>query len=76
MVSIPDKNYHYKPFKVKAFFYFRILGEYLRVTTIMKNMATIIQAFENDKQYEIELISTHIIPYFRLVVYGVLTTKL
>lgn len=106
MVSIPDKNYHYKPFKVKAFFYFRvkssqiksipvphiyaldktcllaeylhqlILGEYLRVTTIMKNMATIIQAFENDKQYEIELISTHIIPYFRLLVYGVLTTKL
>ena len=51
-----------------------ILGEYLRVTTIMKNLATIIQAFENDKQYEIELISTHIIPYFRLVVYGVLTT--
>ena len=47
-----------------------------RVTTIMKNMATIIQAFENDKQYEIELISTYIIPYFRLVVYGVLTTKL
>ena len=40
----------------------------------MKNMATIIQAFENDKQYEIELISTHIIPYFRLLVYGVLTT--
>ena len=37
-------------------------------------MATILQAFENDKQYEIELISTHIIPYFRLVVYGVLTT--
>lgn len=37
-------------------------------------MATIIQAFENDKQYEIELISIHIIPYFRLVVYGVLTT--
>ncbi len=53
-----------------------ILGEYLRVTTIMKNMATIIQAFENDKQYEIELISTYIIPYFRLLVYGVLTTKL
>ena len=51
-----------------------ILGEYLRVTTIMKNMATIVQAFENDKQYEIELISTYIIPYFRLVVYGVLTT--
>lgn len=97
-MSIPDKNYHYKPFKVKAFFYFRvkssqslypdntclladylhqlILGEYLRVTTIMKNMATIIQAFENDKQYEIELISIHIIPYFRLLVYGVLTTKL
>lgn len=40
----------------------------------MKNMATILQAFENDKQYEIELISTYIIPYFRLVVYGVLTT--
>lgn len=40
----------------------------------MKNMATIIQAFENDKQYEIELISIHIIPYFRLLVYGVLTT--
>ena len=37
-------------------------------------MATIIQAFENDTQYEIELISTHIIPYFRLVVYSVLTT--
>lgn len=37
-------------------------------------MATIIQAFENDKQYEIELISIHIIPYFRLIVYGVLTT--
>lgn len=52
-----------------------MLGEYLPVTTIMKNMATTIQAFENDKQYEIELISTHIIPYFRLVVYGVLTTK-
>ena len=51
-----------------------ILGEHLRVTTIMKNMATILQAFENDKQYEIELISTYIIPYFRLVVYGVLTT--
>ena len=51
-----------------------ILGEYLRVTTIMKNMATIIQAFENDKQYEIELISIHRIPYFRLLVYGVLTT--
>ena len=33
----------------------------------MKNMATIVQAFENDKQYEIELISTYIIPYFRLV---------
>ncbi len=74
-MSIPDKNYHYKPLKVKAFFYFRgqiksisvphiyaldktclladclhqlILGGYLRVTTIMKNMATIIQAFEND----------------------------
>ena len=103
MVSIPDKNYHYKPFKVKAFstsesnqvnscthiyafldktcllaeyLHQLILGEYLRVTTIMKNMATIIQAFENDKQYEIELISTHIIPYFRLLVYGVLTTKL
>ncbi|HHQ6204617.1 TPA: hypothetical protein ACSRF2_002676 [Clostridioides difficile] len=42
----------------------------------MKNTATIIQAFENDKQYEIELISIHIIPYFRLLVYGVLTTKL
>lgn len=41
----------------------------------MKNMAPILQAFENDKQYEIELISTYIIPYFRLVVYGVLTTK-
>ena len=103
-MSIPNKNYYYKPLKVKAFFYFRvkdrrsisvphiyaldktcllaeylhqlILGEYLRVTTIMKNMATILQAFENDKQYEIELISTYIIPYFRLVVYGVLTTKL
>ena len=101
MVSIPDKNYHYKPFKVKAFFLLPsqiksipvphiyaldktcllaeylhqlILGEYLRVTTIMKNLATIIQAFENDKQYEIELISIHIIPYFRLLVYGVLTT--
>ena len=48
--------------------------EYLRVTTIMKNMATIIQAFENDKQYEIELISIHRIPYFRLLIYGVLTT--
>nr|DAV14111.1 MAG TPA: hypothetical protein [Caudoviricetes sp.] len=23
-MSIPDKNYHYKPFKVKAFFYFRV----------------------------------------------------
>ncbi|EEX21189.1 hypothetical protein BLAHAN_05925 [Blautia hansenii DSM 20583] len=42
----------------------------------MKNMATIIQAFENDKQYEIELISIHRIPYVRLLVYGVLTTKL
>ena len=52
------------------------LGGYLRVTTIMKNMATIIQAFENDKQYEIELISIHRIPYVRLLVYGVLTTKL
>lgn len=101
-MSIPDNNYHYKPFKVKAFFLLPsqiksisvphiyaldktcllaeylhqlILGEYLRVTTIMKNLATIIQAFENDKQYEIELISIHIIPYFRLLVYGVLTTK-
>lgn len=50
------------------------LGGYLRVTINMKNMATILQAFENDKQCEIELISTHIIPYFRLVVYSVLTT--
>ena len=101
-MSIPDKNYHYKPLKVMAFFLLPsqiksipvphiyaldktclladylhqlILGGYLRITTIMKNMATIIQAFANDKQYEIELISTYIIPYFRLVVYGVLTTK-
>ena len=37
-------------------------------------MATILQAFENDKQYEIELISTYRIPYFRLVVYVILTT--
>ena len=100
-MSISNKNYHYKPFKVKAFFLLPsqiksisvphiyaldktclladylhqlILGEYLRVTTIMKNLATIIQTFENDKQYEIELISIHIIPYFRLLVYGVLTT--
>ena len=99
-MSIPDKNYHYKPLKSRLFstsesnqvnscthiyaldktcllaeyLHQLILGEYLRVTTIMKNMATIVQAFENDKQYEIELISTYIIPYFRLVVYGVLTT--
>ncbi len=51
-----------------------ILGEYLRVTTIMKNMATILQEFQKDKQNEIELISTYIIQYFRMVVYGVLTT--
>lgn len=37
-------------------------------------MATLIQAFENDKQYKIELISIHRIPYFRLIVYGILTT--
>ena len=42
----------------------------------MKNMATILHAFENDTQYEIELISTYRIPYLRLVVYGVLTTDL
>lgn len=42
----------------------------------MKNTAPILQAFENDKQYEIELISTYRIPYLRLVVYGVLTTDL
>lgn len=37
-------------------------------------MATILKAFENDEQYEVELISKYIIQYFRLVVYGVLTT--
>ena len=51
-----------------------ILGEHLRVTTIMKNMATILHAFENDTQYEIELISTYRTPYLRLVAYSVLAT--
>ena len=40
----------------------------------MNNMATILKAFENDEQYEVELISTYRITHNRLLVYGVLTT--